>query len=78
MRITASDGLDDLPGVDSANLRCDMTLQEVKLILRNRLETLTAARSYAVQIGDMLRVTELDGEIEETQTTLSHISAITG
>lgn len=55
-----------------------MTLQEVKLILRNRLETLTAARAYAVQIGDILRVTELDGEIEETQTTLGHINTITG
>lgn len=53
-----------------------MTLTEIKLLLQNRLVTLSQARAYAVAVGDLMRVSEIDLEISETESTLGQINTL--
>ena len=53
-----------------------MTLKELRDILTNRLATLAQQRGYSASIGDLDRVTKLDAEIDETQTTLAQLASL--
>jgi hypothetical protein len=53
-----------------------MTIQEIKTILANRLAVLSAQRGHAVAVGDLARVSQLDAEINETQSTLSQLHSL--
>jgi hypothetical protein len=53
-----------------------MTLDDLKLILANRVSTLGQQRSHAVTIGDLARVNELDAEIVDTELTLAQLDTL--
>jgi len=53
-----------------------MTIEEIKTILANRLAVLASQRGHAVAVGDLARVTDLDAEINETQSTLSQLNSL--
>jgi hypothetical protein len=53
-----------------------MTLDDLKLILANRLSTLGQQRSHAVIIGDLGRVNELDAEITDTELTVAQLDTL--
>jgi hypothetical protein len=53
-----------------------VTLNAIKFLLQNRLVTLSQARAHAVTIGDLMRVSELDSEIAETESTLGQINTL--
>jgi hypothetical protein len=53
-----------------------MTLDDLKLILANRISTLGQQRSHAVTIGDLARVNELDAEITDTEVTVAQLDTL--
>jgi hypothetical protein len=53
-----------------------MTLDNLKLILVNRINTLDQQRAHAVTIGDLGRVNELDAEITDTELTLGQLNTL--
>ena len=53
-----------------------MTVNEIIKILSNQLEFLRGQRTMAVAIGDLAQVTTLDGQIDETQTTLDQLNTL--
>jgi hypothetical protein len=53
-----------------------MTLDDLKLILANRLSTLGQQRGHAVTIGNLERVNELDAEITDTEITLAQLDSL--
>lgn len=53
-----------------------MTIAELKTILSNRLAVLSSQRGHAVAIGDLVRVADLDAEIEETEMTLAQLNTL--
>lgn len=50
-----------------------MTIDEVLVILQNRLITLTEARKAAVNVGDLERVVQIDGDLLTTVTSIEKI-----
>jgi hypothetical protein len=50
-----------------------MSLDEIVLVVGNRIETLRSQRVLAVAHGDLARVSELDADILETESTLSQL-----
>lgn len=50
-----------------------MTLQDLIQIVSAKLAALNSARATALSLGDLKRAVELDTDIEETQTTLTHL-----
>lgn len=50
-----------------------MTIDEVLVILQNRLITLTEARKSAVAAGDLERVVQIDGDLLSTVTSIEKI-----
>jgi hypothetical protein len=55
-----------------------MALDEVIQIVGNRLNALQVQRTLAVAAGELARVTALDADIAETQTTLEQLLTLTG
>jgi hypothetical protein len=55
-----------------------MALDEVILIVGNRLNALQAQRTLAVAAGELARVAALDADIAETTTTLDQLRTLTG
>jgi hypothetical protein len=55
-----------------------MALDEVILIVGNRLQALQAQRTLAVAAGELARVAALDADIAETTTTLNQLRTLTG
>jgi hypothetical protein len=53
-----------------------MTLAHLITMLSNRLAALNSAHATAVGLGNVDEVARLDGEIEETQTTLRQLQGI--
>lgn len=53
-----------------------MKMQELITLMANKLAYLNTARSTALASGDLEAVLRLDGEILETQDTLSKLQAI--
>lgn len=52
-----------------------MTIDEVLIILQNRLITLSEARKAAVNVGDLERVVQIDGDLLSTVTTIEKIKS---
>jgi hypothetical protein len=50
-----------------------MTITELLTIMQNRLLTLTEARKAAVLAGDLERVTQIDGDLLTTYTTVEKL-----
>ena len=53
-----------------------MTLDEIKIIMQNRLITLSEARKAAVSAGDLEKVVQIDGDLTTTVTSLEKLSQI--
>jgi hypothetical protein len=53
-----------------------MTIEQLTIILANRLSTLSAQRSHAVTVGDLAQVAILDADIAETEITLSQLKQV--
>lgn len=53
-----------------------MTLNDLIMIMTNRLDTLNGAKVTAQRNGDLAQVTRLDDEINETQQTLDQLRSI--
>jgi hypothetical protein len=53
-----------------------MTLDNLKLILVNRINTLNQQKAHAFIIGDLERVNELDAEIIDTELTLGQLNTL--
>ena len=54
-----------------------MTITELVTIVTNRLASLHQARSHAVAVGDVSRVSAVDAEVVETETTLAQLQSLT-
>ena len=50
-----------------------MTLDELLVIMQNRLLTLQAARQAAVLAGDLDRVNQVDGDLITTVTSIEQL-----
>lgn len=53
-----------------------MTISEIITIVTNRLNTLNQARTHAVSVGDLHRVSAIDADIAETETSLAQLQQI--
>ena len=53
-----------------------MKLQELIVLLSNKLSSLNNAKSTAINQGDVATVLLLDDEIAETQTTLNSLQSV--
>jgi hypothetical protein len=53
-----------------------MAVDEIIIIVENRLVTLRSARALAVAQGNLEYVTSLDAEIAETQNTLAALNTL--
>ena len=53
-----------------------MTLNDLIMIMTNRLATLNSSKTTAERNGDLAQVTRLDNEINETQQTLDQLRSI--
>jgi hypothetical protein len=47
-----------------------MKIEDILIILQNRLITLTEARKSAVSAGDLERVVQIDGDLMSTVSTI--------
>jgi hypothetical protein len=47
-----------------------MKIEDILIILQNRLITLTEARKSAVATGDLERVVQIDGDLMSTVSTI--------
>lgn len=54
-----------------------MTLDEIKVIMQNRLITLSEARRSAVNAGDLERVVQIDGDLATTASSLEILMQVT-
>lgn len=52
-----------------------MTLPELITIVRNRIASLHQARSHAVAVGDVQRVSAIDADVAETEATRATLIA---
>lgn len=50
-----------------------MNIHFIIRVLENRLQTLNNIRSAALQAGDLEKVVQIEGEISETELTLSEL-----
>lgn len=50
-----------------------MNIPFIIRVLENRLQTLNNIRSAALQAGDLEKVVQIEGEISETELTLSEL-----
>jgi hypothetical protein len=50
-----------------------MTIDEVLVIMQNRLLTLNAARTAAIAAGDLERVNQIDGDLLTTYSSIDQI-----
>lgn len=55
-----------------------MTIPELITIVRNRIASLHQARSHAVAVGDVQRVSAIDADVAETETTLAQLLSLQG
>jgi hypothetical protein len=53
-----------------------MSLDEIIMVVGNRLETLRSQRTLAVTQGDLTRVAALDAEVSETEATLTKLRTL--
>ncbi len=53
-----------------------MTIDQLTIILTNRISSLSAQRSYAVAIGDLEQIAILDADIAETEITLAQLKQV--
>ena len=53
-----------------------MTIDNLIVMLNNRLQFLQSQRPVFVLVGDVSRVIDLDGEITQTQLTLGQLHQI--
>lgn len=53
-----------------------MTIEEMMLILENRVRTLSDARAMAVNSGDLELVSKLDIDLVTTQNSLDRLRAL--
>lgn len=54
-----------------------MTLDEIKVIMQNRLITLSEARRAAANAGDLERVIQIDGDLTTTASSLEILTQVT-
>jgi hypothetical protein len=50
-----------------------MTIEQLVAMCKSRLANLSQLRSSAVALGDADQVARIDGQIDETQTTLNKL-----
>jgi hypothetical protein len=53
-----------------------MTIDQLTIILTNRISSLSAQRSYAVAIGNLEQIAILDADIAETEITLAQLKQV--
>lgn len=53
-----------------------MTLNDIVVLLGNRITALNGALSHASAVGDIDRVVALEAEIAETQATLTQLQTL--
>jgi hypothetical protein len=54
-----------------------MTVQELLVIMQNRLLTLNEARKSAINLGDLEQVNRIDGDLITTYATVEKIQKAT-
>jgi hypothetical protein len=54
-----------------------MRVEEILVILQNKMTTLTEARKSAGAIGDIEQVIKIDTSITETETSIRQLTAVT-
>lgn len=54
-----------------------MTIAELIAIVTNRIAALHQARAHAVSVGDVQRVSTIDADVVETETTLAQLHSLT-
>ena len=53
-----------------------MTIGEIIALLETQITTLNSARATAERLGDINRIIEIDGKIQETQATLAALKGL--
>jgi hypothetical protein len=51
----------------------EMQIDELLVVMQNRLRTLTEARKASVNLGDLERVIQIDGDLLTTATSINQI-----